>query len=50
MRYDNWRKRLEIFEKYSTVALRRDAVARLKINFSQPGLEDVGYYRKPNMP
>jgi hypothetical protein len=47
MSYDNWRKRLEIAKKYSTVAERRVAVAALKINFSQPGEADEGYYRKP---
>ena len=47
MSYDNWRKRLEIAEKYSTVADRRKAVAALGINFSQPTIDDEGYYRKP---
>lgn len=47
MSYDNWRARLAIAEKYKTVAERRKAVAALKINFSQPGEADCGYYRKP---
>lgn len=47
MTYDHWRARLAIAEKYSTVAERRAAVAALKINFSQPGEADEGYYRKP---
>lgn len=47
MSYDNWRKRLEIAQLHKTVALRRAAVAALKINFSQPGEADEGYYRKP---
>lgn len=47
MTYDNWRARLDIAQKYSTVAERRAAVAALKINFSQPGEADCGYYRKP---
>lgn len=46
MSYDNWRKRLEI-AKLATVAERRAAVAPLKINFSQAGEADEGYYRKP---
>lgn len=47
MNFDNWRKRLEIATTLTTVAARREAVAALKINFSQPGEADCGYYRKP---
>lgn len=47
MSFDHWRKRLEIAQQHSTVAARRAAVAALKINFSQPGEADCGYYRKP---
>lgn len=47
MSYDHWRQRLAIAQKYSTVAERRAAIAALKINFSQPGEADEGYYRKP---
>lgn len=47
MSNDNWRKRLAIAEEHKTVAARRAAVAALKINFSQPGEADEGYYRKP---
>jgi hypothetical protein len=47
MSYDNWRKRLEIAQQHPTVAARRAAVSALKINFSQPGEADEGYYRKP---
>jgi hypothetical protein len=46
MAYDNWRKRLAI-AKLPTVAERRAAIAALKINFSQPTLDDEGYYRRP---
>lgn len=46
MSYENWKKRLEI-AKLPTVAARRAAIAPLKINFMQPGLDDEGYYRKP---
>lgn len=47
MSYDNWRERLAIAKKYSTVAERRAAISALRINFSQPGEADEGYYRKP---
>lgn len=47
MNYANWRKRLAISQQHSTVAARREAVAALKINFSQPTEADCGYYRKP---
>ena len=47
MSYDNWRERLDIANKFPTVAARRAAIAALKINFSQPQPEDEGYYRKP---
>lgn len=47
MSQDNWRARLLIAELHKTVAARRAAVAALKINFSQPGEADEGYYRKP---
>lgn len=47
MTYANWRRRLEISQTLKTVAARREAVALLKINFSQPGEADEGYYRKP---
>lgn len=46
MSYDNWRRRLALAQ-LPTVAARRAAVAALKINFSQPGEADEGYYRKP---
>jgi hypothetical protein len=46
MAFDNWRKRLEA-AKLPTVAERRAAIAALKINFSQPTLDDEGYYRRP---
>lgn len=46
MPFDNWRKRLEIAQKYPTVALRRHAIAALGINFAQPSPADEGYYRK----
>lgn len=47
MSFNNWKKRLEIAQQHKTVAARRAAVAALKINFSQPGEADEGYYRKP---
>lgn len=47
MSYDNYYKRLEVMQKYSTIAERRKAIAALKINFSQPTEADEGYYRKP---
>ena len=47
MSFDNWRTRLRIYQENSTVAARRAAIAPLKINFSQPGPDDEGYYRKP---
>lgn len=46
MSYDNWKLRLEA-AKLPTVAARRAAIAKLGINFSQPGEADEGYYRKP---
>lgn len=46
MSFTNWRKRLEA-AKLPTVAERRAAISALKINFSQPGMEDEGYYRRP---
>lgn len=47
MSFDNWRTRLRIYQENSTVAARRAAIAPLKINFTTPGVEDCGYYRKP---
>lgn len=47
MPYDNWRMRLDVAKRHSTVAERRKAIAALKINFSQPTEDDEGYYRKP---
>lgn len=47
MSYTKWQKRLEIAEKFPTVAKRREAIAALKINNMQPDHEDEGYYRKP---
>ncbi len=46
MSFDKWKMRCEI-AKLPTVALRRAALEKLKINHSMPDAEDEGYYRKP---
>lgn len=46
MSFDKWRKRLEIAQ-LPTVAARRAALEKLKINHSMPDADDEGYYRKP---
>ena len=46
--YARWRKRLEIAQQHATVAARRDALKAAGVmTYTQPELDDIGFYRLP---
>jgi hypothetical protein len=48
MTYDKWRVRLEVWKRHSTVEARRAALKAAGVmNYPQPDLDDLGFYRLP---